>query len=233
MRILATVWIAGLMGISPAIAQVPVLDQTTLNGKFNFVYGVYKPDSSSVSMGALTFDGLGRYTAVTDSATSQGFYRVNIDGTGSLTNWIDPTLPPLGLRVGAGAAVIGASTVEQSTADQHDLLLAIPAGTKAPVMSGPWGGVSFLYTPGPPVLSRAGRFRLMFDGSGNVNSTSWTYHQSDLSNGAPQDLTSTGTFSVDASGTGMYTSAQGTKRIIVSADGNTYIGADTSAPEMI
>jgi uncharacterized protein (TIGR03437 family) len=32
---------------------------------------------------------------------------------------------------------------------------------------------------------------------------------------------------------GTYTSAQGTKRIAVSADGNTYIGIDTSAPEMI
>jgi hypothetical protein len=216
MRILATVWIAGLMGISPGIAQVPVLDQTTLNGKFNFVYGVYKRDSSSVSMGAVTFDGQGHYALAAGSATSQGSYRVNLDGTGSLTNWVDPTLPPLSLRVAAGAALVGASTVEQSTADQHDLLLAIPAATKAPVMSGPWGGVTFLYTAGPPVLSRAGRFRLMFDGSGNVNSTSWTYHQSDLSNGAPQDLTSTGTFSVDANGTGMYTSAQGTKRIVVS-----------------
>lgn len=233
MRIVATVWIAGLMGISPAIAQVPGLDQTTLNGKFNFTYGVYQRSNSSVVVGSISFDGQGHYTAVTGSATSQGSYRVNLDGMGSLTNWIDPTLPPLSLRVGAGAAVIGGSTVEQSTADQHDLLLAIPASAKAPVMNGPWGGVSFLYTPGPPVLARAGRFRLVFDGNGNVSSTLWTYHESDVNNGAPQDLASTGTYSVDAGGMGTYTSAQGTRRLIVSADGNTYIGTDTNATELI
>ena len=216
-----------------ALAQVPVLDQTTLNGKFNYVYGVYQRSSSSVTMGAITFDGRGHYAVAAGSATSQGSYRVNLDGTGSLTNWIDPTLPPLSLRLAAGAALIGGSTVEQSTAYQHDLLLAVPAATTTPTLNGPWGGVSFLYTPGPPVLARAGRFRLMFDGSGNVSSTTWTYHQSDVINGAPQDITSTGTYSVDASGLGMYTSAQGAKRIVVSADGNIYIGIDTSMPEMI
>jgi hypothetical protein len=70
--------------------------------------------------------------------------------------------------MGAGAAVIGASTMEQSTADQHDLLLAIPAANEPPAMNGPWGGVSFFYAPGPPVRARAGRFRLVFDSGGNV-----------------------------------------------------------------
>jgi uncharacterized protein (TIGR03437 family) len=67
-----------------------------------------------------------------------------------------------------------------------------------------------------------------------VNSASWTYHQSDLDSGAPHDLTSSGTYSVDASGVGTYTSTQGGKRIAVSGDGNTYIGTDSAgAPEMI
>ena len=96
-----------------AAAQVPVLDQTTLNGKFNFVYGVYQRGSSVVTTGSITFDGQGHYAASTGSATSQGSYRVNSDGTGSFTNWTDPTLPPLSLRLGTGAAVIGGSTLEQ------------------------------------------------------------------------------------------------------------------------
>jgi len=230
MRTLATL----LIGLSSlAFAQVPWFDQTVLNGKFNFLYGVYERSSSSVVMGSLTFDGRGHYTALTGSVSSQGSYRVNLDGTGSLTNWIDPTRPPLSLRVGAGFAVVGGSTMEQSTVDQHDFLLAIPAAAKAANMSGPCGGVSVLYTPGPPALARAGRFRLVFDTSGNVASTAWTYHQSDQNNGALQDITSTGTYSVDASGMGTHSSAQGTKRIFVSADGNTYIGTDTNAPEMI
>jgi uncharacterized protein (TIGR03437 family) len=227
----AHLWFLILTG--SAIAQVPALDQTVLNGKFNFVYGVYQRSTSSVSTGTLAFDGQGHY-AVTGAATGMGSYRMNPDGTGSITNWIDPTLPPLSIRIGAGAAVIGGSTLEQSTADQHDLLLAVPAATKAPVMSGPWGGLTFLYSPGPPLLARAGRFRLVFDANGNANSTSWTYHQSDLDGGAPHDLTSSGTYSVDASGVGTYVSAQGKKRIAVSADGNTYIGVDDAgAPEMI
>jgi len=147
MRVLATVSVSALIGSGAAIAQVPVLDQSTLNGKFNFIYGVYQRSNSTVVTGTLSFDGQRQYTVVTGSATAQGSYRVNLDGTGSLSNWVDPTLPPLSLRVAAGVALVGASTVEQSTADQHDLLLAIPAATKAPTMSGPWGGVSFLYTP--------------------------------------------------------------------------------------
>jgi uncharacterized protein (TIGR03437 family) len=215
------------------MAQVPTLDQRSLNGNFNFVYGVYRRSSASVTMGSLSFDGRGHYSAVTGSVTIQGSYRVNPDGTGSITNWTDPTLPPLSLRLGAEASVVGASTLEQSTADQHDLMLAVPAATKPAAMSGPWGGVSFLYTPGPPILARAGRFRLVFDTAGNVNSTAWTYHQSDQNGGAAQDLISSGTYSIDATGAGAYSSAQGSKRFVLSADGNTYIGTDTSSPEMI
>src|SRR5260370_21262655 len=130
--------------------------------------------------------------------------------------------------------MIGGSTLNQSAADRHDLLLAIPVPTRPQAITGTWGGITFLYTPGPPLLARAGRFRFVFQANGNVNSTSWTYHQSDLDNGAPHDATSVGTYSVDASGIGTYTSAQGIKRIAVSADGNTYIGTDSGgAPEMV
>src|SRR5215472_15048326 len=135
MQISARALIASLIGNAFAIAQIPVLDQTTLNGKFNFVYGVYQRTTSSVVMGTLSFDGQGHYTAVTGSTTSRGPYRVNLDGTGSLDNWIDPTLPPLSLRLAAGAALLGGSTLELSTADQHDMLLAVPAATSAPAMN--------------------------------------------------------------------------------------------------
>ncbi len=223
-----------LVAATAALAQVPVLDQRSLNGKFNFVYGVYQRSNSSVAMGSITFDGQGHYTAATGSLTAQGFYRVNSDGTGSLTNPLDPLQPPLSLRLAAGVAMMGGSTIEQSTADRHDLLLALPAPTQSPAIAGAWGGVTFLYSPGPPALARAGRFRLVFDSNGNVNSTSWTFHESDIDNGAFHDITSSGAYSVEASGTGSYTSAQGTKRIAVSADGNTYIGIDGgNAPEMI
>lgn len=217
-----------------AAAQVPRLNEASLSGRYFFIYGVYQRSQAQTTMGTLNFDGQGHYTATTGSLTAQGSYHVDGDGTGSLTNPLDALQPPISLRLSAGATTIGGSTLEQSVAYRHDLLLAIPAATQPPVMKGAWGGVTFLYTPGPPLLARAGRFRFVFDTNGNVNSSTWTYHQSDVDSGAPHDITSSGTYSVDASGMGTYTSAQGSKRFAVSADGNTYIGIDsTGAPEMI
>jgi uncharacterized protein (TIGR03437 family) len=217
-----------------AAAQIPQLNETSLSGRYHFVYGVYQRSQAQTTMGTLNFDGQGHYTAAAGGVTVQGSYHIDSDGTGNLTNPLDPLQPPLSLRLSAGLAMIGGSTLEQSVAYRHDLLLAISAGAQPPAMKGAWGGITFLYSPGPPLLARAGRFRLVFDTSGTVNSTSWTYHQSDLDNGAPHDVTSSGTYSVDANGIGAYTSAQGSKRIAVSADGNTYIGTDSAGgPEMI
>ena len=106
MRLLEISLIAGLIG-GAARAQVPILDQTVLNGKFNFVYGLYKRSSSSVTMGTITFDGQGRYTMASGSQIGQGFYRVDPDGLGSLSNPFDPTLPPINLRLAAGARMVG------------------------------------------------------------------------------------------------------------------------------
>lgn len=217
-----------------AAAQIPQLNEASLSGRFHFVYGVYQRSQAQTTMGTLNFDGQGHYTAAAGSLTLQGSYRVDSDGTGSMTNPLDPLQPPLSLRLSAASTIIGGSTLEQSVAYRHDLLLGVSAGTQPPLIKGAWGGITFLYSPGPPLLARAGRFRLVFDANGNANSTSWTYHQSDLDGGAPHDLTSSGTYSVDASGVGTYVSAQGKKRIAVSADGNTYIGVDDAgAPEMI
>jgi transposase len=131
------------------------------------------------------------------------------------------------------AVIYNGTTLEQSTADRHDMLLAVPVATNPPAMAGTWGGITFLYTPGPPVLARAGRFRLSFNANGNVNSTSWTYHESDLDNRAPHDVSSTRTWSVDGTGIDTYTSAQGNKRIAVSADGNTGTLTLPSMQEML
>jgi len=173
-------------------AQVPHLDNASLSGQYHFVYGVYQRSQSQTTMGTLNFDGQGHYTVSAGDATGQGLYRVDSDGTGSLTNPLDPLQPPLSLRLSAGSTMIGGSTPEQSVAYRHDLLLAIAAGSQPPAIKGAWGGATFLYSPGPPLLARAGRFRLVFDANGNVNSSSWTYHQSDLDSGGPHDMTSSG-----------------------------------------
>ena len=226
--------VIALLFAGNAAAQVPRLNDASLSGRYHFVYGVYQRSQAQTMMGTLNFDGQGHYTAVAGNITAQGSYQVDLDGTGSLTNPFDPLQPPLGLRLSANSSIIGGSTLEQSVAYRHDLLLAIAAGAQPPAIKGAWGGATFLYSPGPPLLARAGRFRLVFDTNGNVNSTSWTYHQSDLDNGAPHDLTSSGTYSVDASGIGTYTSAQGSKRIALSADGNSYLGTDgAGGPEII
>jgi uncharacterized protein (TIGR03437 family) len=222
-----------LFATSVAWGQVPVLNQASLNGKFSFVYGVYHRGSSSVVMGTIDFDGSGGYTASFGTTVAQGFYRVNGDATGSFTNPLDPTLPPLALRLAAGASLIAASTLEQSTAERHDLLLAVPVPTAPPSLPGNWGGISYLYAPGTTTFARAGRFRFVFAADGSTSSTTWTYHQSDVDNGAPKELTSGGSVSVDSSGVGTWSNVQGTKRIAVSADSNFLIGTDDSSREMI
>src|SRR6266567_2596941 len=186
--------VIALLFAANAAAQVPRLNDASLSGRYHFVYGVYQRSQAQTTMGSLNFDGQGHYTAVTGNLTTQGSYHVDIDGTGALTNPSDPLHPPLGLRLSANLTLIGGSTLELSVAYRHDLLLAISAGTQPPAIKGAWGGATFLYSPGPPPLAQSGRFRLVFDANGNVNSTSWTYHQSDLDNGAPRDLTSSGTY---------------------------------------
>jgi uncharacterized protein (TIGR03437 family) len=222
-----------LAGAACGIAQVPAFNQASLSGRFNFVYGVYHRSSASVVMGTIDFDGSGRYTVSFGTTVAQGFYRVNGDATGSFTNPLDPTLPPLTLRLAAGVSLIGASTLEQSTAERHDLLLAVPAPSAAPSLVGNWGGISYLYSPGSTTFARAGRFRFVFGADGSTSSTTWAYHQSDVDNGAPKELTSGGSVSVDSTGTGTWNNVQGAKHIAVSADSNVLIGTDESAKEMI
>src|SRR5215469_14797087 len=82
-------------------AQIPALDQTSLNGKFNFIYGLYQRSSSSVTMGMISFDGQGHFTLSAGTVTGQGSYRIDPDGLGSLSNPFDATLPPLSLRLAA------------------------------------------------------------------------------------------------------------------------------------
>jgi hypothetical protein len=233
-KLMCQLFIIALLLAACAGAQVPQLNNASLSGRYHFVYGVYQRSQSQATMGTVNFDGQGHYTVAGGGVAAQGLYRVDSDGTGNLSNPLDPLQPPLSLRLSVGVTMIGASTLEQSSTDRHDLLVAVPAGSQPPSMKGNWGGITFLYTPGPPLLARAGRFRFVFDATGNVTSTSWTYHQSDLDNGAPHDAKSTGAYTVDASGIGTYTSAQGAKRIAVSADGNAFIGTDGGgAPEMI
>src|SRR5258708_2347388 len=157
-RLLTVVLSAGCM-----VAQVPQVGVASLSGRYYFVYGVYQRSQAKTVMGTLNFDGQGHYTLSAGSLAAQGFYGVNSDATGSFTNPLDPLQPPLALRLSAGSTTIGASTLEQSTADRPDLLLAVLAPTKPPVMTGAWGGLTFMYTPGPPVLARTGRFRFLFD----------------------------------------------------------------------
>src|SRR5438094_2769653 len=85
-------------------AQVPQLNVASLSGRYYFVYGVYQRSHAQTVMGTLNFDGQGRYTMAADSLTSQGSYRVDVDGTGSLTNPLDPLQPPLSLRLSAGVS---------------------------------------------------------------------------------------------------------------------------------
>jgi len=126
-----------------AAAQIPQLNEASLSGRFHFVYGVYQRSQAQTTMGTLNFDGQGHYTAAAGSLTLQGSYRVDSDGTGSMTNPLDPLQPPLSLRLSAASTIIGGSTLEQSVAYRHDLLLGVSAGTQPPLIKGAWGALPF------------------------------------------------------------------------------------------
>lgn len=228
-----------------ALAQVPVLNQASLNGKFHFVYGAYERSRSGTVMGSISFDGAGKYSFSARSAFSDdapktisggGSYRVNSDGTGWFTNPLDPLMPPLGLRLSADLATLAGSTIDSNTTYYHDILLAVQAPTRAVTMAdfaANFNGLTFLYSPGPQVVARSGFYRFAFDDKGGVSSSRWTYHQSDQNGGAIQETSSSGAYGLSPDGTGFYTSVQGRKTIALSADRNIYIGTDDATGQEI
>jgi len=230
----------GLTAILPAFSQVSSVSNQSISGKYFFVYAVWKRTDAGTLMGSIQFDGNGGYTlqgkwqagTSTRTISAQAGYRVLPDGTGQIGNPMDPLMPPLSLRLGANAGTVSGSTLEQSTADQHDLLIAVqaPSGTRSVAdLNGAWAGVHNAYLPGSSTIARAGRFRFQFDEQGKVSSTDWTFHQSDQNNGAAQTTSSSGAYAVAADGTGTFDTIFGRKRFALSADGNILIGTDDSA----
>ena len=229
----------------PVFSQVDAVNNQSILGKYQFVYAVWQRTQSGTLTGVMQFDGNGSFSlqgrwqagaAVSQTLNVQGNYRVQSDGTGQITNPIDPLLPPLSLRLGANGGTIGGSTLEANTAYQHDLLIALQASSASRTvadLNGVWAGVHNMYASGPPPLARAGRFRFQFDGHRKVSSTDWTFHQSDQNNGAPQNTTAVGAYSVSSDGTGTFDTPFGRKRFALSADGNILIGTDDAAGQEV
>ena len=227
--------------VAPVLAQVTSVGTQSISGKYQLVYAVWQRSQAGTLTGSAQFDGKGGYTlqgrwqagaSVTRTVSAQGTYRVQPDGTGQITNPLDALLPPLSLRFGANGTTVSGSTLEQSSSDQHDLLIAVPASSQtrsAADLTGAWAGVHNTYIPGTTPVARAGRFRFQFDGQGKLASTDWTFHQSDQNNGAAQTTTSSGAYSVASDGTGTFDSVFGRKRFALSADGNILIGTDDAA----
>src|SRR5712691_12159395 len=145
----------------PALAQVVAVDNQSISGKYQFVYAVWQRTQSGTLMGTMQFDGNGAFTlqgrwqagsTVSRTVNAQGSYRVQSDGTGQITNPMDPLLPPLSLRLGANGDTLGGSTLESSTTYQHDLLIALqasPASRTVADLNGVWAGVHDVYAAGP------------------------------------------------------------------------------------
>src|SRR5258708_3536052 len=222
----------------PALAQVVAVDNQSISGKYQIVYAVWQRSQSGTLMGTMQFDGAGAFTlqgrwqagsTVSRTVNALGNYRVQPDGTGQITNPMDPLLPPLSLRLGANGETLGGSTLESSAAFQHDLLIALKGSSvsrTAADLNGVWAGVHNVYIPGAPPRARAGRFRFQFGGHVKVSSTDWTFHQSDQHNGPAQTTTSSGSYSVASDGTATFDNPFGRKRFVLSADGNILIGTD-------
>jgi uncharacterized protein (TIGR03437 family) len=215
-----------------------------ISGVYQVVYGVWQRGTAFTIIGTATFDGAGKYTfqgtqrsvGHSASVSGGGSYALQADLTGSLSNPLDSLLPALNLRISSDGATLGASTIDYNTTYQHDLWIAVraPSGGKSVTdLAGSWGGVANFYNPSP-VLARAGRFLFQFDGKGSITAQDWNWHESDQNNGALQQASATGAYTLGADGTGTYTSPFGTKRIAISADGLSFIGTDdASGQELI
>ena len=144
----------------------------SFSGSYQFVYAVWQRGSAFAVMGSAVFDGVGKYTfqgiqrstGHSASVTGTGEYTLQPDFTGSISNPLDPLMPPLQLRVSADLDTLGASTIDYNSTYQHDLWVAVRASTgkTAADLSGSWGGVANYYSPAPVVfcfnLMARGRF---------------------------------------------------------------------------
>jgi uncharacterized protein (TIGR03437 family) len=240
--------LGGLLGSLPANSQV--LTNQYLNGKYYLrqVSLVVAADGSTQAQSMLatvTFDGAGGFTFTGQqvvgggaAAPSSGSGRYSVDPAGFVT--LDSPLrkgTSVNARVGP-EALLGSGT--ESTDGTYDLLVAIPAPSKQPVLSGSYWTATLEFPNGDTGLARNTFFSL----SPGATAGHWADftvngHAANVAGGSPQAQPVTGatyTLNSDGSGTAGFGSGallSGGKTIYVSADGNLILGGSAASHDIL
>jgi uncharacterized protein (TIGR03437 family) len=193
-------------------------------------------------IGAMTFDGAGRYTFTGQQVTGSGpaaavsgsgAYSVDAGGFVSLDS---PLRSPAKVNARYGPeALLGSAT---ETADNtFDLFVAIPAAASGAVPSGPFTAVSLEFPGGSAANMRASEFSLPVSAAGALAAIVVTGHAANLGGAVQTQTVSGATYAAnpDGSGTlnlGTASNTQllsGSRTLYVSASGNIVLGGSTAA----
>jgi uncharacterized protein (TIGR03437 family) len=235
--------LGGLVGSLPAFSQV--LTNQYLNGKY-YLRQVSLGTSAGGSLtdarsllATVTFDGAGGFTFTgqqvigAGAATAfSGSGKYSVDPAGFVT--MDSPLRKgvsVNARVGP-EALLGSST--ESADGAYDLLVAIPAPSKQPVLSGSYWSVTLEFPAGSTGAVRNTFFSLAPGATaGNWANFTVSGHAANVQNGLPQTQAVTGaTYTLNPDGSGVTTFGAGAllsggKTFYVSADGNVILGGST------
>ena len=236
------------MGSLPAFSQV--LTNQYLNGKYylrqvSFVVGADGSSQAQSLLATVTFDGAGSFTFAGQQvlgagapAALTGSGKYSVDPAGFVT--MDSPLRkanPLNARVGP-EALLGSST--ESADGTYDLLVAIPAPSKQPVLSGSYWGATLDFPNGDTGAARNTFFSLAPSATaGRWADFTVNGHAANVANGFPQTQSVTGatyTLASDGSGTATFGAGpllSGSRNIYVSADGNVILGASAGSHDIL
>jgi uncharacterized protein (TIGR03437 family) len=240
--------LGGLLGNPPAFSQV--LTNQYLSGKYylrqvSLVVGADGSAQAQSLLATVTFDGAGGYTFTAQQvagggapAAVTGSGKYSVDPAGFVT--MDSPLrkgTSVNARIGP-EALLGSST--ESADGTYDLLVAIPAPSKPPTLSGSYWAATLEFPGGLTGAARNTFFNL------NTSATAGRFadftvagHAANIANGAPQSQPVTGaayTLNSDGSGTATFGSGvllSGGKTIYVSADGNVILGGSPGSHDIL
>ncbi len=240
--------LGGLLGSLPASSQV--LTNQYLSGKYYLrqVALVAAADGSTQAQSLIatfTFDSAGGYTftgqqvvggGAAVAASGSGKYSVDPAGFVTLDNPLRKG-NSVNARVGP-EALLGSST--ESTDGTYDLLVAIPAPSKTPALSGSYWAATLEFPGGTTGAARNTFFNLT-PGAAAGQWANFTVngHAANVANGLPQTQAVTGatyTLNSDGSGTAVFGAGAlltGSKTIYVSADGNVIVGGSANAHDIL
>ena len=243
-------WKIVLLLSTGALCNAQTLNNQTLTGKYYFRQLSLGTDASSPAnlvdprslIGAITFDGAGKYTFTGQQIIGQGAASA---ATGSGTYTVDPGgFVSLDSPIRAGAkinarygteALLGSAT--EGTGNFFDLFIAIPAPASGAALAGPYTVVSLEFPGGTFANARASQFNVASASATALQAISVTGHAANLGGTVQtqQLANSTYTMVADGSGTLSFGAAStsqllsGARTLYVSASGNVVLGGSTAA----